>query len=720
MSAPHPRPPRRIAVPHDARGLSRREFLRRVGAGIVMLLPASWPGAHAQSPQRLYPEDFNAYLSIGRDGRVTVYSGKIEMGQDVVTSQAQLVAEELGVALERIEMVLGDTDRCPWDMGTFGSLTIRMFGPALRAAAAQARATLLDLAAARLGVGTGELQASGGVVRVRAASERAVSYGELARGARIAHVVDAKAALKAATEMSVMGRSPARLDALEKVTGAAKFTADLRLPGMMCARLLRPPVHGARLLEVDVSAAQALPGVRVVREDDLVAVLHRDPQAAADALARVRARWSAPSSPLDADNVHEHLRGVLVDAKTIAEQGDVTAARAASPRRFAAAMRKGYVAHAPIETHAALAQWRDGKLTVWASTQTPFPTRDAIAARLRLDRAAVRVITPWVGGGFGGKSESAQAIEAARLAVATGAPVQVARTREEEFFFDTFDPACVVTIDAGLDAAGRIAYWDYAVYAAGERGAAPIYDLAHQRIRAYGRSAYEIDPSAPSVHPFAVGPWRAPGANMNVYARESQIDVLAQAAGVDPVAFRLAHLGDERMRRVLRTAAASFGWQPAAGPSGRGVGVAIATDAGSCVAACAEVTVDRTSGRVSVRRITCAQDMGLVVNPDGARRQIEGALTMGLGYALGEELRFRGGDILDRNFDRYRLPRFSDVPRIDAVLVPNDTLAPQGGGEPAITVTGAVLANAVYDAIGVPQRRLPMTPERVLGSLAAR
>ena len=306
------------------------------------------------------------------------------------------------------------------------------------------------------------------------------------------------------------------------------------------------------------------------------------------------------------------------------------------------------------------------------------------------------------------------------MAQITGKPVQVAWTRSEEFFNDTFDPAAVVKIISGLDQDGKISLWDYSVYAAGERGADSFYAIPNVRIRSAGRTTYDPAPAGRSVHPFAVGPWRAPGANMNVFAIESHIDSMACAAGMDPLAFRLHNLSDARMSRVLQAAADAFGYQAAVAPSGRGVGLACSMDAGTCVATLAEVKVDQASGKVKVLRMVCAQDMGIVVNPDGARMQIEGALTMGLGYALTEELRFRGGDILDRNFDSYEIARFSGVPRIDTVLVKNDELAPQGGGEPSITTTGAVLANAVFDATGARLLRLPMTAERIRQAIAAK
>jgi isoquinoline 1-oxidoreductase len=698
--------------------MSRRRFVQLCGGGVVVLIGVGPLTARAQAANFIYPEDFNAYLVIGKDGRVTVYSGKIEMGQGVMTSQAQMVAEDLGVALSSIDMVLGDTARCPLDMGTFGSLTTRMFGPALRAAAAQARLTLLTLAGKRIGVPVDQLRVANGVVSVAGHPTRAVDYATLSKGSQIALVVDAKAALRAPHEFNVMGASPRRLDGHDKVTGAALYAADIRLPGMLYAKVLRPPVHGAVLTRVDTTPAAAVRGVVLVEEGGLVAALHPDPEKAEAALALIAAQWRTPSSDLDPDSIFAHIVAAAAPLHSISERGDVVAQAPQVQRRFESVFQKGYVAHAAMEPHAALAQVRDGKATVWASTQTPFPTRDRVAAALGMEPRNVRVITPYLGGGFGGKSADLQAIEAARLAHITGAPVQVAWNRSEEFFNDTFDPASVVKITSGLEPGGQIRFFDYAVYSAGERGAASCYDIAHTRFRASGAPPYGAPAAVPSVHPLAVGPWRGPGANMNCFAIESQIDIMAAAAAQDPLAFRMRHLTDPRMRRVLQSAADAFGWRPAPAPSRRGVGMACAIDAGTYVATMAEVKVDVASGRIQVVRVVCAQDMGVVVNPEGARMQVEGAVTMGLGYSLAEELRFFGGDVLDRNFDSYSIPRFTWVPRIEVVLVANDAVAPQGGGEPPIVTTGAVIANAVFDATGARIFRLPMTPQRVQQALA--
>lgn len=701
-----------------ARGFDRRQFFKLVGGGIAVLVTAGPVDLFAQERRRMYPEDLNAYLLIGENGRVTVFSGKIEMGQGVLTSQAQMAAEELGVALESIDMVLGDTDLCPWDMGTFGSLTTRMFGPVLRAAAAEARTVLLRLAADRLGAAQADLTVENGVVSVLGDPSRKVTYAELAKGKKIARLVDEKTVLRSVAQFQVMGKSPRRFDGREKVTGAARYAGDIRLPGLLYARILRPPAHRAILVKVDTAAAERRPGVKVVKLDDLVAVLHTDPEAAAEVLAEVKADWRTEPLDLDPESIFDHIEKTATRSEEKDRRGDLTAARAAASRLFESTYRKGYVAHAALEPHTALAEAKDGRVTVWASTQTPFPLRDQIAEALKVDTQKVRVITPYLGGGFGGKSAGRQAIEAARLAVATGQPVQVAWTRAEEFFWDTFDPASVVKITSAVDADGKITLWDYAVYAAGDRGAALFYDIPNARVQAFGGTSYGPQ-SGPSVHPFATGPWRAPAARMNVFAIESQIDLMAAATGIDPLDFRLRNTSDPRMRRVLQAAADAFGWKSGKRP-GKGRGIACGIDAGAYVALIAEIAAEAATGVIKVERVVAAQDMGIIVNPEGAWVQMEGCIMMGLGYVLSEEVRFQGFEVLERSFESYHLPRFSALPKIETILVKNNEVDPQGAGEPAIVPLGGAVANAFFDATGKRMYRLPLTPERVRETLSGK
>jgi len=694
-------------------GVSRRHFLRVLGGGVVIAMSAE--DLLAFQRRRMTqdkPADFNAFLRIGEDGRVTCLTGKIEMGQGVVTSLAQMLADELAVPLDVVDMTMGDTDLTPWDMGTFGSMTTRFFGPLLRAAAAEAREVLMELAAERLEVPRERLAVKDGVIRDTADAELSVSYSELTGGKKIARRLGREAVLEAAADFEVVGRPVLRRDAVEKVTGAAEYAGDIRLPGMLYARLVRPPAHGAKLVDVDTSAVAEVEGATVVADGDLVAVLAPCPDSAELALERVKARYEVPESDLDEDSIFDHLLKMAPKGDPSATGGDLAAGRADAVAAVDRTYLDGYVAHAPIETHTAVARVEDGRLTIWASTQTPFRLRTEAAAALGLAEDAVRVIPPFVGGGFGGKTANQQAVEAARLAVLAGRPVQVAWTRAEEFFYDHFRPAAVVKISAGVTEAGRIAYWDYTTYFAGARGAEHFYEIPHHRTVATPSGWRGV----PGAHPFATGAWRAPGNNTNTFARESHIDILAAEAGIDPVEFRMRNLTDPRMRRVLQAAVDTFGWTPGGTRGGRGWGVACGIDAGTYVALMAEVEVERTSGKVRVSRLVCAQDMGLVINPAGATIQMEGCLMMGLGYALTEELRFKGGEVRDKNFDTYEIPRFSWLPEIETVLVDVGDAPPQGGGEPAIVVVGGAVANAIFDGVGARVLRMPMTPSRVLAA----
>lgn len=700
---------------------SRRDFLKNCGSGLLVWIVLG-PTLGAQQSEGSFPvtvrvrpkdgADFNAFLRIGEDGRVTCFTGKIEMGQGPITSLPQMLAEELDVSLEDVDIVMGDTDLCPYDQGTWGSLTTRTFGPTWRAAGAAARAVLLELAAESLQVPVTQLAVAAGVVTDTKDPSRKVTYGQLTKGKRIERQVTAPPALKQPAEFKLVGKPLLRRDAREKVTGRAKYAGDIRLPGMLYASVLRPPAHGAKLLRVDVSAAQAVAGVVVVQEPGLVAVLHELPDVAEAALGKLRAEFAPSPSQLDDRSIYDHLAKADVKSRVVKQNGNLATGRARAVRQLETTYLNAYVAHAAMETHTALARLEGEKMTVWASTQNPFGVREEIAKVLGCPVPNVRVITPFVGGGFGGKSFNLQAVEAARLAKATGRPVQARWTREEEFFNDTFRPAAVVQVQAGVDDAGRIAFWAYDVRFAGDRGSDLLYDVADHRISAVGNFN-----GPPGVHPFGVGAWRAPGCNTNAFARESHIDALAALAGADPVEFRLKHLTNPRAHRVLAAAAAQWGWQPAAGVSGRGLGVAIGLDAGTYVATIAEVAVDPTTGKVTVKRVLCAQEMGLVVNPQGAKVQMEGCITMGMGYALTEGIRFKAGEVLDTNFDTYEIPRFSWVPKIETLILDASDQPPQGGGEPAIIVMGAVLANAIHDATGARLLELPMTPARIKAAL---
>ena len=696
--------------------LDRREFLKIAGGGIFILFTVgnSWVfSQEGRGPRRNLPSDFNAFLRIGEDGRVSCFTGKIEMGQGVITSLAQMLADELDVSLDSVDMVMGDTDLCPWDMGTFGSMTTRFFGPPLRAAAAEGRQVLLELAAEYFKVPKETLVTDNGIIYEKSKKRQQVSYAELTKGKKIERQLTGKVSLKKPSEFKFMGKSELRRDALEKVTGKAKYAGDIQLPGMLYARILRPPAHGATMVSIDLSALSEVEGIQLVREKDMIAVLHKYPDMAELALEKIKVKFDIPPSTLNDKNIFEHLLKVAPEGEVVAEGGNLKKGEKEAASVADQTYLDGYKAHAPIEPHTATAQIDGDKVTIWPSSQTPFRAQEEVAEALAIPPENVRIISPFVGGGFGGKTRNLQVVEAAQLTKLTGKPVQVAWSRKEEFFYDSFRPAAVVKIKSGITTNGNISFWDYHVYFAGERGSQQFYNIPNHSTFSHGSGWGGI----PGAHPFATGAWRAPANNTNTFARESQIDIMAAQAGMDPLEFRLQNLTDQKMVRVLKAAAEKFGWKPAKAPSGRGWGIACGTDAGTWVATVAEVSVNKQSGEVQVQKVVCAQDMGLAINPEGATIQMEGCITMGMGYALREDIHFKGRQILDVNFDTYQIPRFSWLPKIETVIIDNKNADPQGGGEPAIITMGAVIANAIFDATGARVFQMPMTPERVKEAL---
>lgn len=698
-------------------GMKRRSFVKALGGGIVLIFtPWYAPDLMAlpAEQRRTLTKDYNAFLHIAEDGTVSCFTGKIEMGQGVITSLAQMMADELNVPLEKIKMVMGDTDLCPYDAGTWGSLTTRAFGPAMLAAAAEARAVLVQLASEILGVEAGRLEVNAGVVSETGNPSASVSYAELSKGKKLERYLEIKPAVEDFRKFTLIGKPLKHSDAYEKVTGRAKYTGDLKLPDMLHARIFRPPSHGAVLVSVDMSGAEAVAGARVVRDGDFIAVVSESRDMADLAVARISAEYSFDELKVSDSTVYDYINQGQYRENVVSQAGDMEAAAQNCARLFEHEYHDPYLAHAPIETHTALARWEDGKLTVWASTQSPFGLQDTLAREFGTALENVRVIPPFLGGGFGGKASSQQGVEAARLARITGRPVMLAWTREEEFMYDTFHAVSVVKVRSGLDSEGNIHLWDYNVYLAGTRGAEAIYNIPNLKITGYGE-----DRTKYRVHPFATGPWRAPNNNTNTFARETQVDIMAAAAGKDPLEFRLMNLKDEKMIGVLKAVAEKFGYIPGKKVTGRGIGIGIAcgTDAGTWVAHIAEVEVDQNTGAVRVLRLACAQDMGLCVNPQGALIQMEGCLTMALGYTLSEEVKFEGGNVKDRNFDSYKIPRFSWLPKLDCVIMERQDQPPQGGGEPAIIAVGAAVGNAIFNATGARLFRVPFTPERVRSAL---
>jgi len=695
----------------ESSGMERRDFVKLLGGGIFIFFQPwdLFDLSDLQARQgRSLPTEFNAFLHIAEDGSVNCYTGKIEMGQGIITSLAQIMADELEVQFEKVKMVMGDTDLCPWDGGTNGSQTTRSFSPHMRVAAAEAKTVLMQLGSEYLHVPLSQLQVKDGIISDIRNDKSIVTYGELAKGKRIEKHLDGKPELKDYSKFEYVGKPYFHQDARLKVTGAAKYSADIQLPGLLHARLLRPPSHGAKLVSADTSEAEKIKGIQVVHDGDFIAVLSDDRDKVDQAIVKIKAEYSFNEINVNDKTIFDRILKADSVANVVRSSGDIAVGKSISDSVTESEFLNSYVAHSPIEPHAATAQIEGDKITAWVSTQQPFRAQETIAREMNVPLEKVRIIVPFVGGGFGGKSAHNQAVEAVKLAKITGKPVVVAWTRQEEFFYDTFRPAAVVKITSGLDKSGKITLWDFHTYYAGTRGSDTIYDVPNARTTDYARG---------SVHPFGTGAWRAPANNTNTFARESQINIMALKAGLDPLEFRLKNLKDEKMITVLKAVAEKFGYTPAKNPSGRGYGIACGTDAGTWVAAIAEVKVDKITGHVQVIRVACAQDMGLCINPEGATLQMEGCITMGLGYALTEEIQFQGGDIKNHSFDTYEIPHFSWVPKIDTVIMDRKDQAPQGGGEPPIICMGAVIANAVFDATGARLFQLPMTPERILAAI---
>jgi isoquinoline 1-oxidoreductase len=609
-------------------------------------------------------------------------------------------------------MILGDTDLCPWDRGTWGSLTTRAFGPAMRAAAAEGKAVLLELASEKFKVPVAQLEVTDGVVRDTKNSANAVTYAQLAKGKRIERFLDTKPPVEDYSKFNIVGKPFKHQDGVDKVTGYAKFAGDYKLKGMVFARILRPPSHGAKLKSADYSAAEKIEGCQVIKDGDLIAVISENQEVAWGALGKIKADYSFNEILVNDKTIFERILKTEIRENVRFSNGDPDTGFQASDIILESEFHDPYLAHAPIETHTALAHIEKGKLTVWASTQNPFGLQEELARELKLSLEKVRVITPFVGGGFGGKSSNPQAVEAAKLARLSAKPVMVMYTRDEEFFYDRFHPAGVIKVKAGIDNNGLIKAWEYRSFFAGTRGAEVIYDVPDYKvIDCRGKE------NTPPVHPFYTGAWRAPNNNTNTFARESQIDILAKTANMDPLEFRLKNLKDQKMTACLQAVADKFGYFPGKGKNGRGKGIALGIDAGTWVAMIAEVEVDRETGKVQVNRIVCVQDMGLCVNPQGATIQMEGCIMMGLGYTFTEEVFFEGGNILNRSFGNYPIPRFSWLTKIETHILDRKDQPPQGGGEPAIITVGAAIGNAIADATGARLYRMPFTPERVLEAL---
>jgi nicotinate dehydrogenase subunit B len=701
------------AAPIHQFELARRDFFKLLGAGIAVFTIAkdalasqeTAPGSKSFHGEEL-PKDISAWLHIGENGSVTGFTGKAEIGQNIRTSLAQTIADELRVPFDRVRMVTGDTALTPFDAGTFGSRSTPTMTPQLRRVAAAARDLLVGVAAKEWNV-TPEGLVAGDAKVTDPVSGRSLPYAELARGRTLVQSLPAEDPVTPATQWTIAGKAIPKVDGRAFVTGKHQYTPDLRPEGMLYGKVLRPPSFGATLTAYDDSAAKAMAGVVIVRDGDFVAAAAATAREAEKALAAIRVRWKEVPQ-ISSREIFSYLKqnaAAKSDDRFRQQKGSVEVALLSAAHRVDATYTVAYIAHAPLEPRAAVAQWAEGKLTVWTGTQRPFANRDELADLFHLPESSVRVIVPDTGSAYGGKHTSDAAIEAARLARAAGRPVKVVWTREEEFTWAYFRPAGVIEVKSGIAADGTLTAWEFHNYHSGMSAIETPYVVANQRTEYH---------QVPLI--LRSGSYRGLAATANHFARETHMDALARAAKMDPLEFRLNNLSDARMRAVIDAAAKSFGWPRKKSLDGQGFGIAAGNEKGSYVATCAEIAVDHSSGALRVVKLVEAFDCGAIVNPDGLRNQVVGAMIQGLGGALFEAIEFENGRIKNPHFASYRVPRFRDVPEIEAILLDRKDIPSAGAGETPIMAVAPAIGNAIFDASGVRLNSLPLAPNGLRSS----
>jgi isoquinoline 1-oxidoreductase len=665
----------RPAAPWDLTEPADRDWFGLLADGLVVVLPPPDPAAG-------WNTSGGAWLHVTSQGSVTAFTGKVDVGQDNSTALRMLVAEELGLPLVQIRIVMGDTDVCPFDHGTFGSRSMPDAGHALRQAAAHARGLLPVLP-----------------------------------GERRVELVTGEPELSDPPSWRLVGQPHTPPGIVAAVTGARRFVSDLSQPGMWHGAVLRPPASGATLRVLDATAVQGRPGVLVVRAAGLTGVVAADSASAAQAVADLRAQWDLPDAPSD-DHIAAYLREHLSEGRTVPsprasgtvrwggpllrQEGSAATALEVAAVRCEAAYTTAYLAHAALETRTAVASWDGGRLTVWTGTQTPFNVRAEVAATLGLAEQDVRIIVPPTGGGFGGKHAGGIATEAAVLARAAGRPVRVAWSRAEEFTAGSLRPAAVIDVAAGVTQAGTLSGWTHLNINAGAAGIATPYRVADQRLE-----------YLPSATPLPQSSYRALAATANNFARESMIDELCCAAEIDPVEFRLANLADDRLAAVLRAVAAYVGWGSDDAGGGWGIACGLEKDGRVATAAQVRTGADR---RVRVTRLVTGYECGAIINPQTVRNQVEGATVMALGGAMFEEIRFTDGAITNGAFSAYRVPRLADVPQVEVILLDRPDLPPAGAGETPMIAVAPAIASAIFVVTGRRLRSLPLTSDGVLAA----
>ena len=691
--------------------LTRRGFVQILGAGLVVSMSGNSALASGEpllSQSR--STKINERLHIGRDGIITIMTSKVEVGQGSRTEITQAAAEELKVSTDKIRLIMADTDLVPNDGGTHGSQTTPRTIPAVRNACAAAGILLMDIAAKNWNADRSRLVSGNGFIS-EPSSNRRISFGELAGMDEIAKSFDnapgSDISVTPVNEWKVMGTTPSRVEGENIVNGTYQHPADILRPGMVYGKVLRPPVYNATLRSVDLGPARAMDGVTAVHDGNFVGVTAPTSHRAEQAVKAIEktAQWDTEPHPSS-----KELFGYLKNNVSTGggrgfrrrggqNTGSIETGLNESTKTVKESYEIAYIQHVPMEPRAAVAEWNNGKVTVWTGTQHPFGVKNELVRAMRVSDENVRVIVPDTGGGFGGKHTGEVAIEAARLAREAGKPVSLRWSREEEFTWAYFRPAGLIETRSGIDDNGNIKAWEFINYNSGTSSLATPYDIPN--ITTQFRACDS---------PLREGSYRGLAATANVFARESLMDELASAAGVDPFEFRLKHLDDGRLKDVLVKAAEDFDWENRSKVKreNRGVGLSCGIEKGSYTAACVEVEVDRKTGTIHVLDFLQTFECGAIINPDNLSAQVEGSIVMGLGAALWEEMQFENGKILNPTLRQYRVPRFKDVPPIEVVLIDRPDLPSSGAGETPIISVAPAIANAVFAATGVRVRSMPI------------
>jgi len=761
--------------------ISRRQILKGSGALVVsfsLFGPLSRASGQEGSEARFVPDpldyldpgELDSWLAVMRDNTVMVFTGKVDLGTGIETALAQIVAEELDVSFNQIHMKMGDTAKTVDQGRTAGSNTIQGAGPQLRQAAAAGRLALIKMASERLQTPIETLAVVGGYVTVVGDPAKKVSYGELVGGKRFNVKITAtgrQGGLKVAPEVrpksykdyKIVGQPISRVDLAPKLTAEYIYTSDVRVPGMLHGRVVRPGnVMSTKAPVVDETSIHNIPGIiKVVQQGSFVGVVAKNEWDAVQAARQLKVSWATPSAtlPTSRNEIDDYLRRtkIVETAASTAKAKEVEKAFAEAHTTVEASYHWPFQNHGMMGPSCAVADVQGEKVTIWTGAQGPFTTRDRVASMLQLPKRNVDVRWAESSGCYGRLTADDAAEDAVLLSRAVGKPVRVQWSRADEHAWEPKGPQQLFDMRAALDTEGNITAWDSTSWSfpwteaqgtpqLGERqsglnfadpnngggggggaGAAPMYEVPLKTGRGANAPWPQDEPT-----PLRTGPLRSPGEPARVFGVESFMDELAVAAGKDPVRFRLQHLKDKRIIEALQAAAQRAGWQerPSPAPLSNGTkavgrGVATTLWRGTTVlAAIAEVEVDKSTGKVSVQKVTVAHDCGLIVNPDGLRMQIDGNVMQGVSRVLMEEVRFDASGVKTLDWQSYPVLRFRDVPEVEIVLINRPEIPSSGGAECSVVVVPAAIANAVFDAIGIRIRDVPLTPERLLNALKSK